>query len=72
MAKSEMLSTEEGTAAVQQTTAEKEAAPSGGEILYGKQPTQAAADDMQNAAAQTEESFDDLIAGRFKKDFEDE
>ena len=70
MAKKETLSTEEGTAAVQQPTAEKEAVPSGGEILYGKQPTQAAADDMQNAAAQTEESFDDLIAGRYKKDFE--
>ena len=52
MAKKETLSTEEGTAAVQQPTAEKEAVPSGGEILYGKQPTQAAADDMQDAAAQ--------------------
>lgn len=71
MARIDKLSTEEGTAAVQQTTAEKEAVPTGGEqILYGKQPTQAEAPDAQNAAPTAEESFDDLIAGRFKKDFE--
>lgn len=60
----------EGTAAVQ-PTAEKEAVPSGGEtVLYGKQPQQQSSPAPEPAQQPQEESFDALIAGRYKKDFE--
>lgn len=59
----------EGTAAVQQT-AEKEAVPSGGEnVVYGKQP-QAQTPVTEPAQQPQEETFDALISGRYKKDFE--
>ena len=58
----------EGTAAVQ-PTAEKEAVPSGREtVVYGKQPQ--AQPVTEPAQQPQEESFDTLISGRYKKDFE--
>lgn len=60
----------EGTAVAQQH-AEKETIPSGGEqVLYGKQPQPQEQPVEEPAQSSQEESFDALISGPYKKDFE--